>query len=134
MSTRVFLGNLPYNITNDELSAELSSLGHVPAEVKVITDRETGSGRGFAFAEFGSIAAAEAAIHAINGAMIQGRPIRADKATERPGGGGGGQRSGGGGGGGGYRGGGGGGGGRRDGGDYNDRGGRGGRGGKRERW
>lgn len=103
MSTRVFLGNIPYNITEEELSNELSQLGHPPAEVKVVKDRDTGQGRGFAFAEYGTTAAATAAIAAINGAYVHNRPIRADHATERTsgGGGGGGHGRGGGGGGGG---------------------------------
>ena len=100
MSTRVFLGNIPYNISSEELSNELAQLGHPPAEVKVITDRETGQGRGFAFAEYGTIAAAQAAISELSGAMVHGRPLRVDQASERTSGGGGGGRGGGGGGGG----------------------------------
>lgn len=106
MGTRVFIGNLPYEISNDDLHDELSKLGHIPSEVKVITDRETGRGRGFAFAEFGTEAAANAAIGDLNGsAQIGGRTIKVDQASERParsnggGGGGGGGRGGGGGGG-----------------------------------
>ncbi len=87
LSTRVFIGNIPYLITEEELDTELTNLGHPPAEVRVIKDRETGQGRGFAFIEYGSSAAAEAAVRELNGISIQGRSIRGDTASERQGGG-----------------------------------------------
>jgi RNA recognition motif-containing protein len=95
LGTRLFIGNLPYEISNEELTDELSQLGHTPSEVKVIIDRDTGRGRGFAFAEFGTEAATSAALGDLNGAMVGGRTLKVDRATERP------SRGGGGGGGGG---------------------------------
>jgi cold-inducible RNA-binding protein len=106
MSTRVFLGNLPFDLTDSgQLRDELISLGYAPKEVKVVIDRATGTGRGFAFVEMDTPQAATELISTINGQRVFGRPIRADKASEKPSGGGGGR--GGGGGGGGYGGGGG---------------------------
>jgi hypothetical protein len=108
----------------------------------VVIDRETGRSRGFGFVEYASENEATAAVDAMNGQMLDGRPLRVNPAHERReggGGGGGGSRGGGGGGrggGGGYRGGGGGGGGDRGGGGGGDRGGgRGDRGDRgRSRW
>jgi hypothetical protein len=109
----------------------------------VVIDRETGRSRGFGFVEYASENEATAAVDAMNGQMLDGRPLRVNPAHERReggGGGGGGSRGGGGGGrggGGGYRGGGGGGGGGdRGGGGGGDRGGgRGDRGDRgRSRW
>lgn len=100
MSTRVFLGNLPFNLTDsNELRTALVDLGYSPAEVKVVTDRETGQGRGFAFVEMETPQAATDLIGTINGQYVLGRPVRADKADAKPGrppangGGGGGGRS-----------------------------------------
>ncbi len=127
MNTKLFISNLPYEYTSEDLDQALDQLGHKASSVKVITDRESGRSRGFAFAEFGTIAAATAAKDALNGQPLgeRARAMSVDFAKEeRRGGGGGGRGAGGGGGGGG--------GGRgRDGGG---RGGRGGRDGGDERW
>lgn len=80
-ATRLFIGNLPYHLTNDELDVVLSDAGHKASEVSVVKDRETGQGRGFGFAEFGSTAAAEAAKGTLQGLMVHGRPLRVDYAT-----------------------------------------------------
>lgn len=83
MSTRVFVGNIPYTITEEELTEELANLSYGPASVRVIKDRETQQGRGFAFAEYLTPSDAAAAVKGLNGQMIRGRPVRADIATER---------------------------------------------------
>ena len=121
MGTRLFVGNLSFNTTEDSLRAALTAGGRTVKDVHMPADRETGRPRGFAFAEMGSEAEAQAAIAALDGKQLDGRPLKVNEAQERPprtggGGGGGGGRGGGGyggGGGGGGRGGGGG-GGRRD--------------------
>lgn len=109
MNTRLFISNLPYEIDSAELDAIIEQNGHKASEVKVITDKESGRSRGFAFAEFGTAAAAKAAMGVLNGLAVgaRGRPLRVDFAKEREGGGGGGggHRHHGGGGGGGGRGG-----------------------------
>jgi len=121
----IYVGNLAFGVSEQELKNIFSAHGDV-ASVKIITDRDTGQSRGFAFVEMASRDGGQAAIETLNGYSLQGRNISVNEARpreERPrgggggggfgGGGGGGRR--GGGGGGGY-GGGGGGGGRRGGG------------------
>ncbi|MBP6837485.1 MAG: RNA-binding protein [Kofleriaceae bacterium] len=109
MGTRLYVGNLSFNTSSDTLRAEFSKHGDV-TDVHVVMDRETGRPRGFAFVTMGSEASASKAISEVNGAMLDGRPLRVNEAEERPrgGGGGGGGGYGSGGGGGGYGGGGGG--------------------------
>ena len=117
MGKKLYIGNLPYTITESELRELFERHGTV-ASVNVITDRETGRARGFAFVEFEDANGAQAAMQALDGTQVGGRTLRVNEANERGaggGGGGGGGRGGGGGGGrGGYGGGGGGGGGRGD--------------------
>src|SRR5687768_1885723 len=134
MGNRLYVGNLSFHTTTDVLRQAFAGSGEV-TDAHVVTDRETGRSRGFGFITMADEAQAQAAIQAMNGADLDGRPLRVNEAEERPqrggGGGGGGFRGGGGGGGGGggvggggggRRGGGGGGGGRRGGGDRGDRG------------
>ncbi|WP_309381713.1 RNA recognition motif domain-containing protein [Cerasicoccus frondis] len=113
----IYVGNIPYDLTDDELMSIFGAHGEVTS-AKVIIDRETGRSKGFAFVSMASEDEANAAVEALNGAEIGGRPAKVNIARpreERPprrdfGGGGGGGFKRGGGGGGGYRGGGGGGG------------------------
>lgn len=101
MSNRLYVGNLSFNTTSDSVRAAFAELGEV-TDVHVVMDRETGRARGFAFVTMGSPAEAAKAIQAMNGAVLDGRPLRVNEAEARPtgGGGGGGGRSFGGGGGG----------------------------------
>jgi len=110
--TRLYVGNLSFGTTEPVLRQAFEEDGRKVVDVKIITDRDTGQPRGFAFVEMSSPAEAEAAIKSVDGRNLEGRTLRVSMAQERTGGGGGG----GGRGGGGFRGGGGGG----------DRGGRGG--------
>jgi len=112
MGTRLYVGNLSFQTTEATLRAALENGGRQVREVAMITDRETGRPKGFAFVTMGSEADAKSAISELDGQQLDGRPLRVNEAEERPargGGGGGGGRSFGGGGGG-YSGGGGGGG------------------------
>jgi RNA recognition motif-containing protein len=113
MANRLFVGNLSFNTSEDALRDLFAP--HRAETVRLMTDRETGRSRGFAFVDFADSGSATSAIQAMNGAVLDGRSLRVDTATERAprefGGGGGGGFGGFGGGGGGY---GGGGGGRRD--------------------
>ncbi len=119
MSKRIYVGNLPFRVTEEQIRSLFGQYGPVE-NVAMITDRETGKFRGFCFVEMGD-AAADAAIRALNNTQMDGRALRINEAMPRDnpragggGGGGGGFRGGGGGGGGGgFRGGGGGGGGDR---------------------
>ena len=117
MGTRLYVGNLSYNVTEPELKDVFGENGRNVKEVKVVLDRDTGRPRGFAFVEMTTDAEAAQAIETLNGREIQGRPINVSEARERA------PRSGGGGGGG-FGGGGGGGRGGRDHGDGHGRGGR----------
>jgi len=103
MSNRLYVGNLPFHATEDLLSQKFAACGGV-VSVSVVTDRDTGRSRGFAFVEMESPAAAQKAIADLDGKDLEGRPLRVRVAEERNQGGRGG---GGGGGGGGFRGGGG---------------------------
>jgi cold-inducible RNA-binding protein len=120
MGTKLYVGNLSFNTTENELQELFSQAGPVQ-EVTLMQDKFTGKSRGFAFVTMGSEQDAQNAITKFNGQTLEGRPLTVNEARPRearpPGGGGGGRGYGGGGGGGGYGGGGGGyGGGRRDGG------------------
>ena len=122
MGTRLYVGNLSFSTTTDVLRDAFSQLGTV-TDAHVVSDRETGRSRGFGFVTMSSEAESQNAIKQMNGAMLDGRPLRVNEAEERPrgGGGGGGGGVGGGGGGGGFGGGGGGGGKGSRRGDRNDR-------------
>ncbi len=116
--TNIFVGNLSYQTTQEELYAAFAQYGAVE-RVNIVTDRDTGQPRGFAFVEMTDAREAETAIQQLNGAELNGRALNVNEARPKPartgfGGGGGGERRGPGGGGGGRggRGGGGGGGGR----------------------
>jgi cold-inducible RNA-binding protein len=118
--TNIFVGNLSYQTTQEELHAAFAQYGNVE-RVNIVTDRDTGQPRGFAFIEMTDRREAETAISQLNGAEMNGRALNVNEARPKPTGGGfgGGRGSGGGGGGGfnrGNRGGGGGGGGGRGGG------------------
>lgn len=133
MNNKLYVGNLPFSATEAELNKLFGGVGQV-SRTSIVTDRETGRPRGFAFVEMATDAEAQAAVQSLDGQSLGGRQIQVNIARpreERSGGGGGfgggGGRPGGGGGGG-YGGGGGGGGGRGGGG-----GGRGGGGGG-DRW
>ena len=131
MATKLYVGNLPFNTTENELQELFSQAGAVQ-EVMLMQDKFTGKSRGFAFVTMTSDADAQKAIAEINGKTVDGRALTVNEARPREprapgsGRGGGGYGGGGGGyggGGGGYGGGGGGyGGGRRDGGGNQRRG------------
>jgi RNA recognition motif-containing protein len=149
MNTRLYVGNLSFNTTAEGVRAAFTQFGTV-SDVHLVSDRETGRSRGFAFVTMGTTEEAAKAIEGMDGKTLDGRPLRVNEAEQRQprggggggggfrgGGGGGGYRGGEGGGGGGYGGGGEGGGGYGGGGDDRGggRGGRGrGRGGGGDRW
>ena len=114
MSMKLYVGNLSFNTSNQDLNDLFGAIGTVES-TNIIEDRETGRSRGFAFVEMASQADGENAIAQLNGKEVDGRELKVNEAKpqeNRSGGGGGGGRGGNrGGGGGGYGGGGGGGGG-----------------------
>jgi RNA recognition motif-containing protein len=97
---KIYVGNLPFTTTEDELRALFARHGVVES-VAVIMDRETGRPRGFAFVEMSEASAAADAIKALDGTQLGGRALRVNEAQDRRDGGGGGRGFGGGGGGGG---------------------------------
>ncbi len=118
MESKLYVGNLPYSATEDELSKMFGQAGTVTS-VAIIKDRETGRSKGFAFVEMSNADEAQKAISILNGRDMGGRDLRVSVARPREeggGGGGGGGRGGFGGRGGGNRG-----GGQRHGGGYQPR-------------
>lgn len=83
ISNKVFVGNLSFDVTRDELIQAFSAAGKV-VDAKVPTDRETGRPRGFAFVEFESEDAAQKSISLMNGKDLKGRPLRVNEAENRP--------------------------------------------------
>lgn len=113
MGKRLYVGNLGYGVSSNDLEQMFAEYGAV-LSAQVITDRETGRSKGFGFVEMGTDQEAQDAIAALNGKSVEGRNLTVNEARPQEGGGGG-RRGGGFGGGGGGRGGYGGGGGGRGG-------------------
>ena len=99
----IFVGNLDFAATESSVRSLFEPYGQVD-RVNVVTDRETGRSRGFAFVEMADGAEAERAIAALNGMQLDGRALNVNEARPKPAGGGGGGGRGFGGGGGGGRG------------------------------
>jgi RNA recognition motif-containing protein len=99
MGKKLYVGNLPFSATEDELREIFERHGQVES-VSVIMDRETGRARGFGFVEMAEASAAADAIRALDGTQMGGRALKVNEAQDKRsgGGGGGGGRSGGGGG------------------------------------
>jgi len=79
MGNRIFVGNLPWTVTEEELQDLFAEAGEV-VSVKVVTDRVTGQPKGFAFVEMASDAAAQKAIEALNGTVVKDRPLTVNEA------------------------------------------------------
>jgi cold-inducible RNA-binding protein len=79
MTQKVYVGNLSYNTTEDSLRTLFAEFGEIES-VNVITDRETGRPKGFAFVEMATQEAAEKSISALNGKTVDDREIKVDKA------------------------------------------------------
>jgi RNA recognition motif-containing protein len=99
MGKRLYVGNLNYKTTEDDLRAVFSGGGRNVTDVHIVTDRETGRPRGFAFVEMASDEEARAVASELDGSDLDGRNIQVNEARERTSG----PRGGGGGGGGGGR-------------------------------
>ncbi len=92
MGKNLYVGNMVFSTTEDQLREAFSQYGTV-TRVQVITDRETGRPRGFAFVEMSD--GGDQAIQAMNGAQLDGRTLTVNEAKPREGGGGGGRGGGG---------------------------------------
>src|SRR6516225_3805340 len=87
MAKRLYVGNLPYSITSDDLQQTFEEYG-VVTSAEVLCDRETGRSRGFGFVEMANDAEADAAIEALDGNDLDGRRLTVNEARPRtPGGG-----------------------------------------------
>lgn len=83
MGKKLYVGNLSFNTTEDTLRNLFQSYGTV-ASAKIITDRDSGSSKGFGFVEMGSDAEAGAAIAGSNGTDLDGRQIKVNEAMDKP--------------------------------------------------
>jgi len=83
MGTRLYVGNLPFDVDEAQLRTLFAGEGRAVTEVKMITDRDTGRPRGFAFVEMGSQADATTAVRQLNGTQMGGRSLTVNEARER---------------------------------------------------
>lgn len=79
MSIKLYVGNLPHQMTEEELQALFGEAGEV-VSAKIITDRYTGQPRGFGFVEMGTKIEGQKAISMINGRNVQGRTLKVNEA------------------------------------------------------
>jgi cold-inducible RNA-binding protein len=91
----IFVGNLDFGATESSIRSLFEAYGKVD-RVNLVTDRDTGRSRGFAFVEMGDSAQADQAISALNGHQLDGRALNVNEARPKPGGDRGGSREGGG--------------------------------------
>lgn len=103
MSKSIYVGNLSYDASSNDLLEFFKAGGFEPVRANIVTDRETGRSRGFAFVDFGDDETAASARSTLDGRSLMGRAIRLDAARERAPRGSNGGGFGGGGGGGGFR-------------------------------
>ena len=82
MSTKLFLGSLPWSASDEDLQTAFAAHGNV-LSAKVVTDKETRRSRGFGFVEFETEAEATAAIQALNGTELKGRNIIVSEAKPK---------------------------------------------------
>ena len=82
MSSKIYVGNLPYSVTDSSLESNFSEFGSV-SSAKVMMDRETGRSKGFGFVEMASADVAQAAITALHGMSVDGRSIVVNLARPR---------------------------------------------------
>ena len=83
MAKKLYVGNLSYNTTEDNLRNMFGSFGNV-ASAKIIYDRETGNSKGFGFVEMSTDEEASAAITGTNGQEFEGRQLRVNEAMDKP--------------------------------------------------
>ena len=79
MATKLFVGSLAYSVTDDQLEEAFASVGNV-VSAKVIIDRDTNRSKGFGFVEMSTEEEAQAAVKALNGKELGGRPMVVNEA------------------------------------------------------
>jgi len=82
MGNTLYVGNLPFQLSRDDLEALFSQVGSV-LDVRIVTDRDTGRSKGFGFVDMADEATAKQAIEQLNGVEVGGRPLRVDEARPR---------------------------------------------------
>lgn len=82
MENKLYVGNLPYSVTDATLASNFAEFGGV-SSAKVMMDRETGRSKGFGFVEMASAEVAQAAINGLNGVSVDGRAIVVNQARAR---------------------------------------------------
>jgi RNA recognition motif-containing protein len=82
VANRLYVGNLPYSVTDESLREAFAPHGEV-VSASVVMDRATGRSRGFGFVEMSTSEQAEKATQAMNGALLEGRPLTVNEARER---------------------------------------------------
>ncbi len=85
LSPRLYISNLPKKVTEESVRELFSAEGRRVVEVSIMTDRRTGESHGYAFVEMGSPSEAQAAIHSLDGHVVDGQAIRVSEARARPG-------------------------------------------------
>lgn len=83
MGKRLYVGNLPYRMSEEELADVFAQAGEV-ADVAIVIDRDTGRSKGFGFVEMVDDAGAQTALQDLNGAQVGGRTIKVAEANPRP--------------------------------------------------
>ncbi|MFQ5962470.1 MAG: RNA recognition motif domain-containing protein [Candidatus Methylomirabilales bacterium] len=83
MGSKVYVGNLPFTVDEQQLRTLFEEGGREVLEVNIITDRDTGRPRGFAFVNMASQEEAQAAINALNGTEVGGRALTVNMAREQ---------------------------------------------------
>jgi RNA recognition motif-containing protein len=83
MATRIYVGNLPYSATNEQLAELFGAFGEV-TEATIIVDRDSGQPKGFAFVQMTQEDAARTAIAQLDGTTLDARAIRVNEAQARP--------------------------------------------------
>jgi RNA recognition motif-containing protein len=86
-STKLFVGNIPYTTTDEDLRELFGRSGGKVASVRIITDFDTGRSKGYAFVEMASADEAQKAIQELNSFSLNGRSIVVNEARPRPAGG-----------------------------------------------
>ena len=83
MGTKLFVGNLAYGTTEESLRSLFEGDGFSPKDLRIVTDRETGRSRGFAFVEMETPEDARRAVESFDGVELDGRALRVDEARDR---------------------------------------------------
>ncbi|RME35588.1 MAG: RNA-binding protein [Gammaproteobacteria bacterium] len=79
---KIYVGNLPYSVTDDDLRETFTGYGEV-AEVSLITDRFSGQSKGFGFVDMPNNSEADQAIKALNGSQMKGRAVKVNQAQPK---------------------------------------------------